>query len=197
METDIRLRASDLREAVRNGDHPAPPLEQGYKEACVFLLVSFEGDPFLLAILKSDTEGYPWRNQMALPGGHVDEEDPSPADAAYRELEEELNLGRGEVEMLGSMGHFQTINCRTIEVFVGVWSGNGRIECDPGEISKVFRIPLKELLAVHYQRSYHGHIPDIGELLYPYQDVTIWGATARIIHHFIELIVPCVEEVSA
>ena len=184
------LSASDLKDVIENGEHPGPPADERYRQACVFLLLSVTDDPYFLAIQKSDTEGYPWRGQMALPGGHVDAEDPTVEDAVFRELEEELNLPRETVEMVGSMGHFQTINCRNIEAFVGLWNGDGVIDFDRGEISRVFEIPLAALLRVHYDSSFNGCIPDISELVYPYRDVAIWGATARILHHFIELVAP-------
>lgn len=189
----MNLRASELIEVIENGRHPGPPSDLRYRRACVFLLLSLAEDPVLLAIQKSDTEGYPWRNQMALPGGHVDSADLTVEDAVFRELEEELRLGRSDVDMVGSMGHFQTINCRDIEAFVGLWSGGGAIVPDPEEIARVFEIPLEELVRVHYASRFDGCIPDVGELVYPYQDVAIWGATARILHHFIELIAPRVE----
>jgi hypothetical protein len=28
------------------------------------------------------------------------------------------------------------------------------------------------------------------ELTYPYEDVTIWGVTAKILHHLIEVVTP-------
>jgi len=37
---------------------------------------------------------------------------------------------------------------------------------------------------------FHNRIPSIDELRYPFEDVVIWGATARILHHLIELLYP-------
>ena len=75
---------------------------------------------------------------MALPGGHVDKADASPMDAAYRELEEEVNIPRNQIDFIGSMGHFQTINNKDIEVFVGIWNGKGPLAFDSEEIQRVF-----------------------------------------------------------
>jgi 8-oxo-dGTP pyrophosphatase MutT (NUDIX family) len=181
-----------LRAIIRNNPVPAAPEAGSYKRACVFLLLFNSENPHILAIQKTDSEGYPWRNQVALPGGHLDPEDESPLDGAFRELEEELSIGRNQVKLLGSMGHFQTINHRDIEVFTGLWSGVGYVQHDPAEISRVLAIPLSVLIQTHLTRRFHNRIPDVHELRYPFEDVEVWGATARILHHFIELLYPLI-----
>ena len=180
-----------LKRIIEKEHHPPPPpLDYGYQSACVFFLLVNTSDPYILAIQKADTEGYPWRNQVALPGGHIDKKDASSLDAAYRELEEEVGIKSSDVEPLGSIGHFQTIMKRDIEAFVGIWNENGTLRFDTEEISRILRLPLRELVDIHRKSGFSGRIPDIGELIYPVQDVTVWGLTARIFHYFIELIYP-------
>jgi 8-oxo-dGTP pyrophosphatase MutT (NUDIX family) len=152
----------------------------------VFLLFFNEANPHILTILKTDTQGYPWRNQVALPGGHVDILDSSPTDAVFRELEEELGIPKNHVTLIRSLGHFQTINSRDIQVFCGIWDEAGELRFDPSEISRVIEIPLIDLFCIHMSRGYHGRIPEIMELTYPYLDVVIWGVTGRIIHFLLE-----------
>jgi 8-oxo-dGTP pyrophosphatase MutT (NUDIX family) len=147
----------------------------------------------ILTVQKTDNEGYPWRNQVALPGGHVDKEDSSPLEAAYRELEEELKIKKEHIELMGSLGHFQTINHKDLNVFVGIWKTREPVSFDTAEISRVIEIPLKTLVKTHIDSNFQGRIPDVFELLYPFQDVTIWGVTARILHHFIEVVYPLLE----
>ena len=177
-----------LRDIIRNHPSPNPPDDPNYKPACVFLLVFDLEEPHILAIQKADSEGYPWRNQVALPGGHLDAEDITPLDGAFRELEEEMGISRDQVEFIGSLGHFQTINHRDIEVFTGLWKAGGPMRRDPAEISRILKIPLRVLVRTHNTKNFHGRIPDVDELRYPFEDVVVWGATARILHHFIELL---------
>jgi 8-oxo-dGTP pyrophosphatase MutT (NUDIX family) len=181
-----------LRDIICNHPSPEPPDDRNFKPACVFLLIFDFEEPHILAIQKADSEGYPWRNQVALPGGHLDAEDISPLDGAFRELEEEVGIRRGQVEYIGSLGHFQTINNRDIEVFTGLWKAGGPIRPDPAEISRILKIPLRVLVRTHNTKSFNGRIPDVDELRYPFEDVVIWGATARILHHFIELLLEVV-----
>ena len=178
----------ELKDIICNDPSPERPDDRTYKPACVFLLMFDLEEPYILAIQKTDSEGYPWRNQVALPGGHLDAEDASPLEGAFRELEEEMGIRRDQVEFLGSMGHFQTINHRDIEVFTGLWKAAGPVRHEPAEISRILKIPLRVLVQTHNSNNFHGRIPGIDELRYPFEDVVIWGATARILHHLIELL---------
>ncbi|MGD8291136.1 MAG: CoA pyrophosphatase [Desulfobacterales bacterium] len=187
------LDVDELKDIISNDPSPEPPDYRIYKPACVFLLMFDLGEPHILAIQKADSEGYPWRNQVALPGGHLDAQDTSPLEGAFRELEEEVGISRNQVEFLGSMGHFQTINHRDIEVFTGLWKAVGPVRHDPTEISRILKIPFRVLVQTHNANNFHGRIPDVDELRYPFKDVVIWGATARILHHYIELVHPLLQ----
>ncbi len=183
---DQRLKVF-LKQILKEAQIPLLPAEGLYQPTCVFLLIFNKPEPHLLAILKADTEGYPWRNQVALPGGHIEAHDASPIDAVFRELKEELNIPREQVELIGSMGHFQTINRKDIEVFIGLWNGLGPVRYETREIAKVLEIPLQVLVNIHLSKHYHGQRNDLQQFVYPIDDLTIWGATARILHYFIEL----------
>lgn len=177
-----------IRSAILSADHPLPPDPAIYQPTSVMALFMFNSAPSLLFIQKADREGYPWRNQMAFPGGHMDEEDASPRDTALRELEEEMGITAGNVSVIGSLGHFQTLNNKDIQAFTGVWNQKDDISFDTDEISRVFNIPFAHLANIHREKGYLGKTPNIMELTYPYEDVVIWGVTAKIVHHLIEVI---------
>jgi coenzyme A diphosphatase NUDT7 len=179
-----------LKKIIQKNAIPGPPEPGPYKPACVFLLLFNAEEPHILAIQKTDTKGYPWRNQVALPGGHLEEEDASPLDGAFRELVEETRISRDQVELIGSLGHYQTINGRDIEAFIGVWNASGPVRYDPSEISRILKIPLRALAQTHHANNFSNRLPSIDELRYPFEDVVIWGATARILHHLMELLLP-------
>ena len=189
----MAIDISTLKDTLDSASSRQAPPDNPYRSACVFLLLFELSNPHLLAILKTDNEGYPWRNQVALPGGHVDEGDNRPIDTAFRELEEELAIPKNQVEAIGTIGHFQTIHHVDIQVFVGIWNGKGPIKYDTNEIARVLKIPFKQLFQTHVNSRYHKSDPNIFHLIYPFQDVQIWGATAKILHHFIELMYPLFE----
>ncbi len=177
-----------IQSAVLGAIHPSPPDPTIFQPTSVMALFAFKDTQELLFIQKADVEGYPWRNQMAFPGGHMDEQDGSTRETALRELEEEMGISAEDVRVMGSLGHFQTINNKDIEAFTGVWNTKGEITFDPTEISRVLSIPFDYLTQVHREKGYAGRLPNIIELTYPYEDVVIWGVTAKILHHLIEVV---------
>jgi len=180
---------ADFKDVIRRFARSAPHPEQGFEPASVFLLLYGERAPCLLAVLKADYPGYPWRNQVALPGGHVNAQtDASALDAAFRELNEELGIGSEQIHFIGSLGHFQTILHKDIQVFVGLWNQAGPLRPDPQEISHVLKIPLARLAECHSGQNDKNPV-------YPLdQQIVIWGVTAKILYHFFETAYPKIAE---
>lgn len=185
-----------IRSAVQNGSHPGPPQEDLFQSTSVIVLFILKKEVELLFIQKADVKGYAWANQMAFPGGHRDKNDRSTKDTALRELTEEMGIGRKNVEVIGSLGHFQTINNKDIEAWVGVWNQKDVIEHDTSEISRVFQIPLKYLIDLHRKNGFHRQVPNVMQLTYPYEDVVIWGVTGKILYHLIEVLLKGVQGVA-
>ena len=177
-----------LTRVVNKASHPLAPDADLFEPTSVMALAGVHPEPFLVLIQKADRKGYPWRNQMAFPGGHVDPDDADRGATALRELGEELAIPRDQVEVVGSLGHFQTINNKDIEAFLGIWDQTGDIDFDEKEISRVFKIPLRHFKQIHRAKGFHGRYPDIRELTYPFKDVVVWGVTAKIIHHLMEIL---------
>ncbi len=177
-----------IRSAVQNGSHPGPPAPDLFQPTSVIALFILNPRIELLFIQKADVKGYAWANQMAFPGGHRDEKDLSTRDTALRELAEEMGIDKKNVDVIGSLGHFQTINDKDIEAFIGVWNQKDTINFDRAEISRVFKIPLKYLIDMHKEKNFHKNVPNVMQLTYPYEDVLIWGVTGKIVYHLIEVL---------
>ena len=177
-----------IRSAVQNGTHPGPPEKDQFQSTSVIALFAINLEVELLFIQKADVKGYPWANQMAFPGGHKDKADVSTKDTALRELAEEMGIDRKNVEVIGSLGHFQTINNKDIEAWVGIWNQKEAIDYDRSEISRVFQIPLQYLIDLHREKQFHRQTPNVMLLTYPFEDVLIWGVTAKILYHLIEVL---------
>ncbi|MFN2358028.1 MAG: CoA pyrophosphatase [Desulfotignum sp.] len=178
-----------IRSTVGHAVHPPPPDPNRFDSTAVIALFLCSRNPALLFIQKADVAGYPWRNQMAFPGGHVDKTDAGPLETALRELKEELCIHPDNVDVIGSIGHFQTINDKDIQAFAGIWNQKEAIWFDPAEICRVFQIPVAHLLTLHQKKGFQGQTPPVMELTYPFEDVVIWGVTAKIVHHLLEVLI--------
>ena len=77
-----------------------------------------------------------------------------------------------------------------LEVVVGHWMRPSVVRADAREVARVLEIPLARLLELHVAEGFRGRSASrIGDALaYPLADVRIWGVTARIVHHFLELV---------
>ncbi len=83
--------------------------------------------------------------QRAFPGGRVDSGE-TPAEAALRELGEEVDMHLGADRILGRLDDYPTRSGFVITPFV-VWGESAtRLRPNPGEVERIHRVPLLELL---------------------------------------------------
>lgn len=183
-----QISTEKIRSAIESGLHPGPPECFMFEPTSVMAVFVCDREIKLMFIQKADRKGYPWANQMAFPGGHWDKGDRSLKETSFRELKEEVGINQENIDLFGSLGHFQTKNLKNIEAFAGFWNQKEKIVVDSAEISKVFFIPLKYLIKVHRNNNFHKYTPDVEELVYPYENIRIWGVTAKILCHFINLL---------
>jgi coenzyme A diphosphatase NUDT7 len=187
----MHVDLQQLRQTLEHDPGPSTPERSDFVHDSVMLLLVDRRDTRLVAVQKADSEGYHWRNQLALPGGRIDSTDHDATAAALRELEEELGIHRDCVDVLGYLGRFQTqTSHHELEVIVGQWRQPCPLKIDAREIARAFELPLTDLLKLHTSQGFRRRPADnIGEtLVYPIQGVSIWGVTARILHYFLELI---------
>ncbi len=162
----------------------------GYARHAVCLMLFDSTRTELLLIQKADTDGYPWRNHVALPGGRIEPGDPDAQAAALRELQEELGVAPSDVDVLGHLGHFQTlISTHDLDVIVGRWVRRSALNLDDREVARVLKCPLNDLVGLHCGCGFCARPADeIGDgLVYPLPEARIWGVTARILHRFLEI----------
>lgn len=159
-------------------------------KAAVLVPIVDRGEPFLVFAKRTEHVGT-HRGQISFPGGRVDESDQGFLEAALRESEEEIGLPRAAVEPLGALDDTETVATQfIITPFVGFVRGPVAWQPDGHEIEKVIEVPLAALrdhanLRVEY-RERGGVRHEV--LFWDYQGETIWGATARILKHYLDVL---------
>jgi 8-oxo-dGTP pyrophosphatase MutT (NUDIX family) len=130
------------------------------------------------------------KGQISLPGGACEPQDETLMDTALRETYEEIGVPADTVEVLGALDDFRTVSDFIVTPFVGIIPYPFSYRLNPQEVEAVVEVPLAFLCDLSRlrveQREYEGqtyavHFWDFG----PY---TIWGATARILKDFLDLI---------
>lgn len=148
--------------------------------------------------------------EICFPGGRWETGDATYWDTARRETSEELQIPQKSIEYLGSLDTLFSHSQLTIYTFVGLITEPKAITPSPSEVASVFTIdvdhlltmeperydvPLKPILPENYPldripdgENYRWRESTISHYFYQYGDITIWGLTARILNHFVEII---------
>lgn len=121
--------------------------------------------------------------QIAFPGGSVDPGGETPAEAAIRELTEEVGVAAHHVELIGRFDGYLTVTGFHVTPFVGVLKPGYSVVPDPGEVADVFEAPFEFLMdpANHekHSREWQGQLRHYYAM--PWQGRYIWGATAGML----------------
>jgi 8-oxo-dGTP pyrophosphatase MutT (NUDIX family) len=131
------------------------------------------------------------KGQISFPGGVVDPGDLSAEATALRECEEEIGLPRAAVDILGALDDTETVATPfVITPFVGLVQEAVVFAPDGEEIELVVEVPVAALLDRARFRVEHWERDGIHRPVYffEYEGVTIWGATARILKQYLDLI---------
>jgi 8-oxo-dGTP pyrophosphatase MutT (NUDIX family) len=118
---------------------PVPALKRAAVAVALTEAEASGGTALLLTLRASGLRAH--SNQWALPGGRCDEGE-TPAQAALRELHEELGLELGEGDVLGLLDDYPTRSGYLITPVV-LWAGSSAaLSPNPDEVASVHRIAL-------------------------------------------------------
>ena len=151
-------------------------------------------DPALriLFIKRSDRVAH-HKGQISFPGGIVETWDGSRLETALREAQEEIGLPPDAVEILGTLDDWETNATQfVITPFVGLVRAPMTYTPDGREVERVLELPLEAFLnpanfhVEHWERD--GHLLPV--YFYEADGEVVWGATARILKQFLDLVFP-------
>ena len=157
--------------------------------AVMLLLYRKDGDYCVLLNKRSMTVEH-HKGEMSFPGGAKDPEDTDFEDTARRETHEEMGIARDDITILGRLDDNVTRSNFLVKVFVGTIPYPYDFQPSSIEIAEVVEIPLNVLRDPGSWR-WDSRLED-GERVavrsYGYQDHLVYGATAKILDQFIEIV---------
>lgn len=183
---------------------------QRHKQSAVLLpLLTVQNETHILFEVRSmQMRSQP--GDICFPGGRIDPEDASPKHTAIRETTEELGVSENHVKELTPLDYVVNNAGRIIYPFAGRLLHPEKIVPNQAEVAEVFTVPLNYLLEtqpdvykVHVDirpednfpydlivggKDYKWSSGHINELFYQYNGKVIWGLTAKILTHFLQLI---------
>ncbi len=173
----------DLETGERRGR--VPPLGTDSRRAAVLVpvLAEPEGLHLVYTVRKGDLQDH--AGQISFPGGSMDPGDGSLLETALREAEEEINLSRDLVEIVGELEemYIPPSNFR-VSPFVGLLPPGAEMVIAPDEVEEIFTVSLKELLAPETFRKAlwrrDGRDYEVPVFAVGGSRREIWGATAAM-----------------
>jgi len=147
--------------------------------------------------------------EICFPGGKLESIDNNPIGAAIRETCEELSLTEEDIQVIAPLDFLVAPFNAIIYPFLCEIKDYKTVIPKPAEVEEVFFVPLDFLCSYQPQihnlkfklslsegfpyhlipngRDYNWREGNYPEYFYIYQNYVIWGMTARILHHFINL----------
>ena len=166
--------------------------ESGLARAAVLLpLYDTGGEPHVLFTVRSELVEH-HKGQISFPGGAADASDPDLAHTARRETFEEIGVAMDHVEIIGQLDEMVTVSNFLVRPFVGRITEPGPYPFAHSEIevAEILEVPLSHLRdeanLVADIRQYQGR--EVMAYSFTFGKHLIWGATARILKQFLDLL---------
>ncbi len=129
------------------------------------------------------------KGQISFPGG-ARQDGESLLETALRESQEEISLSTADVEVLGELDDTVTVVSNFIVTpFVGVIPWPNSLKADGWETDELIEVPIAALLDKSSREDKDEVIEGkpVTSYFYHYGGRVIWGATARILHQFLDI----------
>lgn len=187
---ELRCFEQELTDILKKRPKKTLPRDGKVVAAVLIPLFGKNGAVHVLLTKRSDAVEH-HRGEISFPGGKLDDTDPDLLHCALRETSEEVGIDPSDVRILGELDDFYTVATHFLVVpFVGMIPYPYAFSTSSREIDEVIGVPLD----VFFDRERRTEDTWILEgapfqvIFYKWREYTIWGATARILSHFTDLL---------
>jgi 8-oxo-dGTP pyrophosphatase MutT (NUDIX family) len=192
----IEARLQLTREAEMKDCPPPPGLSsEPNQPAAVLIPLLNDGVEWkILFIKRTQQQEDRHSGQVAFPGGRVDARDPSLEATALREAAEEIGLAPEAVRILGRSCPVTTVTGYQITPIVGLLPWPIPLTLSAAEVEKTLLFPLDWLIDPANHRTELWQSPFQPGTRIPvvffneFQGEILWGASARILLDFLEIV---------
>ncbi len=160
--------------------------------AVLIPLLKKDGEYHILFTKRSENVEY-HKGEISFPGGTIDADDKDALQTALREGAEEIGLDPRDVAILGRLDDIRTRTTRfIITPFVGIIPYPYPFQVNTDEIAGLIFAPMRSLteecsVSASAETGQKQEV-SVQWPYFCYRDNIIWGATARILKQFLELI---------
>ncbi len=178
----------DLKTGEKRGRVPPPGADSRRAAVLVPVLLEPDGMRLVYTVRKDDLQDH--AGQISFPGGSMDPADASLLETALREAEEEIDLSRDLVEVVGQLEemYIPPSNFR-VSPFVGLLPPEAEMVFAPDEVEEIFTVSVEELLSPETFRKAlwrrEGREYEVPVFAVEGSRREIWGATAAMTAAFL------------
>lgn len=158
--------------------------------SAVLLPLYRKDDEYYLVFTKRTQQVKDHKGQISFPGGVYQEEDETLVNTALRECAEEIGLAPENVRILGGLDDIITLTSNYIvSPFVAIIPYPYGFRISRQEIEEIIEVPVSAILDKSSLREEIEVVDGKPEVMryYHYRGRVIWGATARILHQFLDI----------
>ena len=186
----IDYPALKIKEILAHREVKRLPVGVDHTRAAVLVpLFTKDGSCHILFTKRSDKVRY-HKGEISFPGGNHDATDKDLLATALREAHEEIGLKPQDVSLLGGLDEMMTMTDFIVSPFVGLIPYPYTFVPSPDEIDEIIILPLTAFLTPGVlsedYRTYNERTEKVS--IYKSGKHVVWGATAKILRQFLELI---------